>query len=100
LEGIQGNIITYFFFHILGNIIHIFTKNLNNLLCLQISTPQCRHSFEESNGIIKSPNYPLVYPNATDCRWSINVEPSLKVRLLFAFFETQEGADFLYVSGF
>ncbi|XP_046645173.1 CUB and sushi domain-containing protein 3-like isoform X1 [Daphnia pulicaria] len=70
---------------------------VSSLKVSKISTPQCNHKFEEPNGIIKSPNYPLLYPNVTDCRWSIEVDPSSKVRLLFAFFETQEGADFLYV---
>ncbi|KAK4011020.1 hypothetical protein OUZ56_020140 [Daphnia magna] len=63
----------------------------------RISTPQCNHTFDGSNGIIKSPNYPLVYSHLSDCRWNIDVKPGLKIRLLFAFFETQDQADFLYV---
>ncbi|XP_045027864.1 cubilin-like [Daphnia magna] len=63
----------------------------------RISTPQCNHTFDGSNGIIKSPNYPLVYSHLSDCRWNIDVKSGLKIRLLFAFFETQDQADFLYV---
>ncbi|KAK4011028.1 hypothetical protein OUZ56_020148 [Daphnia magna] len=63
----------------------------------RISTPQCNHTFDGSNGIIKSPNYPLVYSHLSDCRWNIDVKPGLKIRLLFGFFETQDQADFLYV---
>lgn len=61
-------------------------------------TPHCNNLFEENTGTIKSPNYPILYPNSIDCRWSIKVEPGSKVRLLFAFFETQTNADFLFVS--
>ncbi|KZR97067.1 Uncharacterized protein APZ42_008264, partial [Daphnia magna] len=43
------------------------------------------------------PNYPLVYSHLGDCRWNIDVKPGLKIRLLFAFFVTQDQADFLYV---
>ncbi|XP_046648599.1 tolloid-like protein 2 isoform X1 [Daphnia pulicaria] len=63
----------------------------------KISTPQCKNYLEGTSGTIKSPNYPKVYPNLTDCRWTISVTPGSKVRLLFAFFETQEGADFISV---
>ncbi|KAI9558831.1 hypothetical protein GHT06_015620 [Daphnia sinensis] len=63
----------------------------------RISTPQCNHTFDGSSGIIKSPNYPLVYSHLSDCRWNIDVKPGLNIRLLFGFFETQDQADFLYV---
>ncbi|XP_057365041.1 uncharacterized protein LOC130685734 [Daphnia carinata] len=63
----------------------------------RISTPQCNHTFDGSSGIIKSPNYPVVYSHLSDCRWTIELKPGLKIRLLFAFFETQDQADFLYV---
>ncbi|EFX72252.1 hypothetical protein DAPPUDRAFT_59268, partial [Daphnia pulex] len=49
------------------------------------------------SGTIKSPNYPMPYPHLTDCRWTIRVKPGSKVRLLFAFFETQQGVDFISV---
>lgn len=39
----------------------------------------------------------MLYPHLTDCRWIITVKPESKVRLLFAFLETQEGADFISV---
>jgi hypothetical protein len=64
---------------------------------IQISTPQCKNHLEETTGTIKSPNYPMLYPHLTDCRWIITVKPESKVRLLFAFLETQEGADFISV---
>lgn len=64
----------------------------------QKSTPHCNNHFEENTGTIKSPNYPTFYPNSVDCRWNIKVEPGSKVRLLFALFETQADADYLYVS--
>ncbi|XP_045028206.1 uncharacterized protein LOC116935922 isoform X2 [Daphnia magna] len=63
----------------------------------QKSTPHCNNHFEENTGTIKSPNYPTFYPNSVDCRWNIKVEPGSKVRLLFALFETQADADYLYV---
>ncbi|KAI9558632.1 hypothetical protein GHT06_015420 [Daphnia sinensis] len=63
----------------------------------QKSTPHCNNHFEENTGTIKSPSYPTFYPNSVDCRWSIKVEPGSKVRLLFALFETQADADYLYV---
>jgi hypothetical protein len=66
----------------------------------QASTPKCKKFYEGTSGTIKSPNYPLHYPHLTDCRWTITVKPGSKVRLLFAFFETQEGADFVSVSVF
>jgi hypothetical protein len=54
-----------------------------------------------ANGIIQSPNYPVqVYPDLSDCRWSITVKPGAKVRLLFAYFKTQAEMDFLYVRHF
>ena len=65
----------------------------------QASTPKCKKFYEGTSGTIKSPNYPLHYPHLTDCRWTFTVKPGSKVRLLFAFFETQEGADFVSVSG-
>ncbi|XP_046637860.1 uncharacterized protein LOC124316144 isoform X2 [Daphnia pulicaria] len=65
---------------------------------LKISTPECKHDLNGANGIIKSPNYPVqVYPDLTDCRWNITVKAGSKVRLLFAYFETQAEMDFLYV---
>ncbi|XP_046458939.1 enteropeptidase-like [Daphnia pulex] len=64
----------------------------------KISTPECKYDLNGANGIIKSPNYPVqVYPDLTDCRWNITVKAGSKVRLLFAYFETQAGMDFLYV---
>lgn len=62
-----------------------------------ISTPKCKKHFEGTSGTIKSPNYPSHYSHLTDCRWSISLTPGSKVRLLFAFFETQDGADFVSV---
>jgi hypothetical protein len=67
----------------------------------QISTPECKHDLNGANGIIQSPNYPVqVYPDLSDCRWSITVKPGAKVRLLFAYFKTQAEMDFLYVRHF
>ncbi|EFX72247.1 hypothetical protein DAPPUDRAFT_227615 [Daphnia pulex] len=63
----------------------------------KISSSKCKYYYEGTSGTIKSPNYPMLYPHLTDCRWTINVKPGSKVRLLFAFFETQEGSDFLSV---
>ncbi|XP_046456998.1 uncharacterized protein LOC124204036 isoform X2 [Daphnia pulex] len=63
----------------------------------KISSSKCKYYYEGTSGTIKSPNYPMLYPHLTDCRWTISVKPGSKVRLLFAFFETQEGSDFLSV---
>nr|CAH0102785.1 unnamed protein product [Daphnia galeata] len=49
-----------------------------------------------SSGTIESANYPSTYPNSHDYRWHIVTEPGTKVQLLFAFFKTQEGFDFVY----
>ena len=50
-------------------------------------------------GTIKSPNYPASsYPNSSDYRWKIVTNPKTSIRLLFAFFETQEKFDFVSVS--
>jgi hypothetical protein len=38
------------------------------------------------------------YPHLTDCRWTIGVKPGSKVRLLFAFFEMQEGSNLKILS--
>jgi cubilin len=51
-----------------------------------------------SSGTIASANYPSTYPNSHDYRWHIVTEPGTKVQLLFAFFKTQEGFDFVFVS--
>nr|CAH0107914.1 unnamed protein product [Daphnia galeata] len=49
-------------------------------------------------GTIKSPNYPASsYPNSSDYRWKIVTNPKTSIRLLFAFFETQEKFDFVSV---
>ncbi|XP_046654239.1 uncharacterized protein LOC124345136 isoform X4 [Daphnia pulicaria] len=46
-----------------------------------------------SSGTIESPNYPAAYPNSYDYRWNIVTSPGTKIRLLFAFFKTQEKFD-------
>ncbi len=51
----------------------------------------------ESSGTIESPNYPAAYPNSYDYRWNIVTSPGTKIRLLFAFFKTQEKFDFVTV---
>lgn len=66
----------------------------------QISSAKCKHYHQGTSGTIKSPNYPMLYPHLTDCRWTISVKPGSQVRLLFAFFETQGGVDFMSVSFF
>jgi hypothetical protein len=50
-----------------------------------------------SSGTIESPNYPAAYPNSHDYRWNIVTSPGTKIRLLFAFFKTQEKFDFVTV---
>jgi cubilin len=51
-----------------------------------------------SSGTIASANYPSTYPNSHDYRWHIVTEPGTKVQMVFAFFKTQEGFDFVFVS--
>ncbi len=52
---------------------------------------------ESNTGIIRSPNYPAPYHKSSDCRWTITTAPGTTIRLLFAFFETLEKRDFVYV---
>jgi len=66
--------------------------------CLpQIYTPNCRKHFTESSGTINSPNYPEAYPKSSDCRWNITTTSGSAIQLLFAFFQTKEKSDFVYV---
>nr|CAH0109675.1 unnamed protein product [Daphnia galeata] len=62
-----------------------------------IPTAQTTTDFVGMVGTIRSPNYPASYPNSSDYRWKIVTQPNTSIRLLFAFFETQEKFDFVSV---
>lgn len=52
-----------------------------------------------SSGTIKSPYFPtLPYESNSDYRWNIFTNSNSTIRLHFAFFDTQEGFDYIYVS--
>lgn len=52
-----------------------------------------------SSGTIKSPYFPVLpYEGNSDFRWNIHADSNSTIRLLFAFFDTQEGSDYIYVS--
>lgn len=63
----------------------------------KIFTPHCKQQLTESTGTVNSPNYPAPYPKSSDCYWTITTAPGSAIRLLFAFFQTQEKRDFVYV---
>ena len=66
---------------------------------IQIVTPHCnKEQLTESSGAINSPNYSAVYPKSSDYHWTIKTAPGTFIRLLFAFFQTQENRDFVYVT--
>ncbi|XP_045028181.1 LOW QUALITY PROTEIN: deleted in malignant brain tumors 1 protein [Daphnia magna] len=51
-----------------------------------------------SSGTIKSPYFPVLpYEGNSDFRWNIHADSNSTIRLLFAFFDTQEGSDYIYV---
>ena len=39
------------------------------------------------NGEIKSPRFPLNYPDEVNCEWKIGVEEGLRIKLTFSDFE-------------
>jgi len=57
----------------------------------------CQTHLTEPAGTIKSPDFPLPYPAASDCSWTLQVEAGFKIHLLFATFETQTDHDTFYV---
>ena len=66
---------------------------------MKVPTVQTTTELVGMIGTIKSPNYPVSsYPNSSDYRWKIVTQPNTSIRLLFAFFETQEKFDFVSVS--
>ena len=53
--------------------------------------------YHGSSGEITSPNYPDVYPENSDCVWSIIVEPSYHVEVRFVDdFDIEIQVDCLY----
>ena len=57
------------------------------------------HTFPvEKNGTIMSPNYPGKYPTDEIHTYRIRVQPHFIVRLIFDYFDTEEGYDFVDVS--
>ena len=64
---------------------------------MQVSPVQTTTDLIGMVGTIKSPNYPASYSNSSDYRWKIVTKPNTSIRLLFAFFETQEKFDFVSV---
>ncbi|KAJ4448569.1 hypothetical protein ANN_10587 [Periplaneta americana] len=48
------------------------------------------------NGIISSPNYPLIYPNQTSCTWVINAPPKSLVKISVIDFDIEEDAKCFY----
>ncbi|XP_057368778.1 uncharacterized protein LOC130689856 [Daphnia carinata] len=50
------------------------------------------------SGTIKSPYFPVLpYEGNSDYRWNIHADSNSTIRLQFAFFDTQEGSDYIYV---
>lgn len=44
------------------------------------------------NGIISSPNYPLIYPNQSSCTWIINAPPKSLIKISIIDFDIEEDA--------
>ena len=40
-----------------------------------------------STGVVKSPRFPLNYPDDVDCEWKIRVEEGSRIKLTFIRFE-------------
>ena len=50
--------------------------------------------------MIKTPNYPLPYPDMIDCRWLIKVDERSQISIVFSSFQTQDRHDLVYVGRF
>nr|CAB3225860.1 Tolloid protein [Phallusia mammillata] len=51
----------------------------------------CGGSIFENNGVITSPNYPLLYPRRSNCQWIVTVAPDHTIQLSILEFELEEG---------
>ncbi|XP_032230669.2 uncharacterized protein LOC116614138 [Nematostella vectensis] len=49
----------------------------------------CMHNLTATSGIIVSPNYPSLYPDLSDCRWTITVPPGHQIELDFQDFQLE-----------
>ncbi|TGZ74345.1 hypothetical protein CRM22_000989, partial [Opisthorchis felineus] len=58
---------------------------------------ECSVVLTNDTGIIKSPNFPLDYPNSVHCSWRIMVHEGCKIKLNFLHFAFESGYDGLII---
>ena len=65
-----------------------FQEIILNLLNIQffVITLACGGRYNQSTGVIATPNYPNTYPLQVSCGWSITVEEGKQVNLTFETF--------------
>ncbi|KAG5448252.1 Deleted in malignant brain tumors 1 protein [Clonorchis sinensis] len=58
---------------------------------------ECNRVLNDDTGILKSPNFPLDYPNSVLCSWRITVPDGCKIKLNFLHFALESGYDALII---
>ncbi|OON19634.1 CUB domain protein, partial [Opisthorchis viverrini] len=58
---------------------------------------ECSHVLDNDTGIIKSPNFPLDYPDGVLCSWKITVYEGCRIKLKFLHFALESGYDGLII---
>ena len=61
---------------------------------------QCSYQFQGNSGDLRSPNFPLSYPNNIDCDWIIHVDVGEQIQLRFNVFSLEERPNTDYVRVF
>ena len=73
----------------------LFEENLKQMTLLNHSSG-CGGELTSGSGSIISPNYPLPYPTAAQCYWTITVNPGNQIEITFHDLNTEGGSSCQY----